>query len=66
MQNKGIVKLFSVLLTLVCLFYLSFSIVTSRINKEAETLYANDYDKQSSYLDSLAGEKVWLGYTLKE
>ncbi|MBR4839874.1 MAG: protein translocase subunit SecDF [Paludibacteraceae bacterium] len=66
MQNKGIVKLFSVLLTLVCLFYLSFSIVTSRITKEAETLYANDYDKQSSYLDSLAGEKVWLGYTLKE
>lgn len=66
MQNKGIVKLFSVLLTLVCLFYLSFSMVTSHYNKKAETLYANDFDKQSSYLDSLAGEKVWLGYTLKE
>lgn len=66
MQNKGIVKLFSVLLTLVCLFYLSFSMVTSHYNNKAEELYANDLDKQSGYLDSLAGEKVWLGYTLKE
>lgn len=66
MQNKGIVKLFSVLLTLVCLFYLSFSMVTSHYDKKAGTLYANDTDKQRSYLDSLAGEKVWLGYTLKE
>ena len=34
MQNKGFVKVFAVLLTLVCLFYLSFSFVTSRQNKE--------------------------------
>ena len=28
MQNKGFVKVFAVLLTLVCMFYLSFSFVT--------------------------------------
>ena len=28
MQNKGFVRVFAVLLTLVCLFYLSFSFVT--------------------------------------
>ena len=28
MQNKGFVKIFALLLTLVCLFYLSFSFVT--------------------------------------
>ena len=28
MQNKGFVKVFAVLLTLVCVFYLSFSFVT--------------------------------------
>ena len=28
MQNKGFVKVFAALLTLVCLFYLSFSVVT--------------------------------------
>ena len=34
MQNKGIVKVFAVLLTLVCLFYLSFSFVTNRQKNE--------------------------------
>ena len=28
MQNKGFVKVFAILLTLVCVFYLSFSFVT--------------------------------------
>ena len=34
MQNKGFVKVFAVLLTLVCLFYLSFSFVTNRQKNE--------------------------------
>jgi len=66
MQNKGFVRIFSVLLMLVCLFYLSFSFVTNRYNKQA-VLYANgDAAKESFYLDSLASKKVWLGYTLKQ
>ena len=66
MQNKGFVRVFAVLLTLVCLFYLSFSFVTNKYNKQAE-LYANgDPSKESFYLDSLANKKVWLGYTLKQ
>ena len=32
MQNKGFVKVFAVLLTLVCVFYLSFSFVLSLIH----------------------------------
>ena len=35
MQNKGFVKVFAVLLTLVCLFYLSFSFVTRHYNNKA-------------------------------
>ncbi|HPH62766.1 MAG TPA: protein translocase subunit SecDF [Paludibacteraceae bacterium] len=66
MQNKGFVKFFSVLLTLVCLFYLSFSIVSRYYENKAEKLYGSDVEKQTFYLDSLAGQKVWLGYTLKE
>ena len=41
MQNKGFVKVFAVLLTLVCLFYLSFTFVTSRENKKVEK-WANE------------------------
>ncbi len=66
MQNKGFVKVFAGLLTLVCLFYLSFSFVTNRYNNKAVEYAQGDQMKQSHYLDSLSTEKVWLGYTLKE
>ncbi len=66
MQNKGFVKVFSVLLTLVCLFYLSFSFITNWYNKKAADYAGGDPVKESQYLDSLSTEKVWLGYTLKE
>ena len=63
MQNKGFVKVFALLLTLVCLFYLSFSFVTNyHMGKAAE-----DPQGEQHYLDSMLNEKVWLGvYTLKQ
>ena len=66
MQNKGFVKVFAVLLTLVCMFYLSFSFVTRHYNNKAAEYAGGDPVKESSYLDSLSTQKVWLGYTLKE
>ncbi len=66
MQNKGFVKVFAVLLTLVCLFYLSFSVVTNHYYKKAKEHAGGDMLKESQYLDSLSTEKVWLGYTLKK
>ena len=63
MQNKGVVKVFAVLLTLACAFYLSFSFVTRyQMNKAAE-----DPKGSAHYLDSMQNQKVWLGiYTLKQ
>ena len=63
MQNKGFVKVFTVLLTLVCVFYLSFSFVTRyHMNKAAQ-----DPKGEAHYLDSMQNEKVYLGsYTLKQ
>ena len=63
MQNKGFVKVFAILLTLVCVFYLSFSFVTRyHMNKAAE-----DPKGETHYLDSMMNKKVWLGsYTLKQ
>lgn len=66
MQNKGFVKVFAVLLTLVCLFYLSFSFVTRYHNSQAVKYAAGDPALESQYLDSLSTQKVWLGYTLKQ
>ena len=66
MQNKGFVRGFAVLLTLVCLFYLSFSFVTRYYNNKAAEYAGGDPSKESLYLDSLSTQKVWLGYTLKQ
>lgn len=62
MQNKGFVKVFAALLTLVCLFYLSFSFVTTRHMNKAEQHPMG----VQHYLDSMQNETVWLGYTLKQ
>ena len=62
MQNKGFVKIFAIALTLVCLFYLSFTFKTRSIEKHA----AQSQDEQA-YLDSVMNKKVWLGiYAYRE
>lgn len=67
MQNKGFVKVFAVLLTLVCVFYLSFSFVTRHYMSKAAEYAKGDSKLEQNYLDSLSNEKVWLGnYTLKQ
>lgn len=66
MQNKGIVRVLAILLALVSLFYLSFSVVTGTYNKKAKEFAAGDKMKEYQYLDSLSGEEVYFGYTLKE
>ncbi|MDR1403267.1 MAG: protein translocase subunit SecDF [Tannerellaceae bacterium] len=66
MQNKGFVKVFAALLTLVCLFYLSFSFVTNYYNQKAVEYADGDPVKEGLYVDSLSTQKIWLGYTLKQ
>ncbi len=68
MQNKGFVKLFAVALTLICAFYLSFSVVSNYYEGKAEEIRAaKGDDAAQSYLDSLTNERVYLGqWTLKD
>ena len=67
MQNKGFVKAFAILLTLVCVFYLSFSFVTRHYTNKAREIANGDPKVEQNYLDSLANEKVWLwNWSLKD
>lgn len=82
MQNKGFVKVIAVLLTLICLFYLSFSVVTNNYDKKADAYataklkgqkFANETEREKkfndfrqAYLDSMGNEKVYMWKTLKE
>ena len=67
MQNKGFVRVFAILLTLVCVFYLSFSFVTRHYTNKAKEFAKGDVKVEQDYLDSLANEKVFFGnWTLKQ
>ena len=64
MQNKGFVKFLAVALTLICLFYLSFSVATSYVENKAAEM---DEEEAELYLDSLNSTPFYLGsYTLKD
>lgn len=65
MQNKGFVKVIAVLLSLICLMYLSFSYPTHKYEAKAEQMTAQGKDG-AAYLDSMRNETVWLGKTLKD
>ena len=68
MQNKGFVKFVAVLLTLICLFYYSFTFVTSQYHKEAARIEAEQgKDAAREYLDNMRQKPVFLGWkTLAE
>ena len=64
MQNKGFVKFLAVALTLICLFYLSFSVATKYVEDKAAKM---EPEAAELYLDSLNTTPFYLGtYTLKE
>ena len=95
MQNKGLIKFLTWSFVLVCLYQLSFTFVTSRVEKNAsaaanayvesktaqnlinakakgDALYAQTLkdsllvDREAQYLDSMASEKVYLGFTYRQ
>ena len=75
MRNKGFIIFLTTIVTLLCLYYISFTFVSRNIEKEATELSrdesgAIDYKKRQEYLDSIWQEPVYsfLGkaYTYKE
>lgn len=75
MRNKGFIIFVASLITLLCVYYLSFTFVSRSVNKKA-TAYATDetgqvdYFKRQSYLDSVWRKPVYslfgIEYTLQE
>lgn len=70
MQSKGLIKFLVVVVSLACLYSLSFTFVTRNVEKKAEEYAKGDMEKEKVYLDSMAGEVVYnLGiakYTYRE
>ena len=95
MQNKGLIRFLTWAFVLVCLFQLSFTVVTNSIQRNAAAAadaYVNSNDTQklinakaqgnnlyaqtlvdslrivreAQYLDSMASEQVYFGYTYRQ
>jgi len=75
MQNKGAVVVLTIIVTILCLYYLSFTLVSRGIQKDA-TEYATDengntdFIKKQNYLDSIWNEPIYTlfgaDYTFQE
>ncbi|WP_291788772.1 protein translocase subunit SecDF [Cecembia sp.] len=75
MRNKGVVVFLTVIITALCLYYLSFTLVSNKVEGQA-TAFATDqlgnvdFDRKQAYLDSIYREPVYnfLGakFTYKE
>ncbi|MEQ9217361.1 MAG: protein translocase subunit SecDF [Cyclobacteriaceae bacterium] len=75
MKNKGFVVLLTVVISLLCIYYLSFTFVAQNIQKDATEAATDaqgnvDFSKKQSYLDSVWNEPVYnllgLSYTYQD
>jgi len=70
MQGKGLIKFLVIAVSIACLYALSFTFVTRKVERDAENYAQGDMAREKSYLDSIAGEVVYnLGfakYTYRE
>lgn len=59
MKNQGVVKIFTIALTLVCLFHLSFTVRSRMIEADADDYANGDPAMKQRFLDSIAGQPVY-------
>lgn len=71
MRNKGFVAVLTVVVTLLCLYYLSFTFISRGVQKDATEYATNtngeaDVEKKQAYLDSVWNKPVYNFFGLKE
>lgn len=59
MQGKGFIKFMAILLGIVCVYSLSFNLVTSNVEKNAKAYAKGDPEKEKAYLDSMSTIPVY-------
>ena len=75
MRNKGVVVVLTIIITALCLYYLSFTFVSRKVQEDAIAYATNsngsvDLSRKQSYMDSLWSKPVYnlfgAEYTFKE
>ncbi|MCC9137267.1 protein translocase subunit SecDF [Pontibacter silvestris] len=71
MRNKNLIIVLTVIVSALCLYYLSFSLVARNVQQDAEA-YATDAQgnvdlaRRQAYIDSIWREPVFMGLTYQE
>lgn len=70
MQSKAAIRFFAIVFALVCLYQLSFTWITARVEKQAKEFAQGDEELERRFLDSIASEGVYniliKNYTYRE
>ena len=66
MRNQGFTKLIAVTFALICVYQLAFTWMVKSVENDAKTYANGDYDIEQAYLDSVATEELYFGYSYKE
>lgn len=71
MRNKGFVAVLTIVVTLLCLYYLSFTFISRGVQKDATAYATNangqvDINKKQAYLDSVWNKPVYNFLGIKE
>ncbi|KGE12973.1 protein translocase subunit SecDF [Sphingobacterium deserti] len=59
MQSKGLIKFLVIVVSIACLYSLSFTFVTRKVERDAADYAKGDMAKEKAYLDSMAGEEIY-------
>lgn len=59
MQSKGAIRLFAILLALVCIYQLSFTFISQGVEDDAKEYAKGDPQKEVFYLDSISSQPVY-------
>ncbi len=75
MQNKGLIRFFAIIFAAVCIYQLTYTVITNNVENDAEAYAESIVDRNAPnapslieearkrYLDSVANKDVWGGYT---
>ncbi len=59
MQNKGAIRVFAIALAVVCVYQLSFTFVTRKVESDARNIAQGDSAREELYIDSIKSEVVY-------
>jgi len=59
MQNKGAIRLFAIVFALICVYQISFTLMTRKVERDAVKFANGDPVKERKYLDSISNEVVY-------